>query len=328
MFNYISTRGKAPKLGFVDVTMAGLANDGGLYIPEILPNILIDDIEEIAILHYKDVAKKIIPLFVGGDLSDEVIHKIIDKSYAAFEVSDVVEMVQLEENFHVMELFHGQTLAFKDVALEFLGNVFEEVLKQRKEHVTIVGATSGDTGSAAINAFKGSENADIFIMHPEGRVSDVQRKQMTSVADKNVFNIAVKGSFDDCQNIVKDLFAQDDFREEVNLSAVNSINWSRILAQTIYYIYLSCRFYKEEHKKLCFTVPTGNFGNILSARYAKAMGLPIKTLICASNENAVLTEFLNTGVYDLDRPFKVTNSPSMDILISSNLERYLSFIGS
>ena len=314
MVKYISTRGKAPKLGFVDVTMAGLATDGGLYVPETLPKLTIDDIEDISKLYYKKVAKKIIPLFIGDEIPQETLFKIIDKSYSKFEVLDVIDMVQLEENFHVIELFHGETLAFKDIALQFLGNVFEEIIKQSKEKVTIVGATSGDTGSAAINAFKGKEGVNIFILHPNGRVSDIQRKQMTTVTDDNVFNIALEGSFDDCQNIVKELFAIEEFRTKANLSAVNSINWARILAQTIYYIYISSKCYMETYRKPVFTVPTGNFGNIYAGYIAKKMGAPIEKLVVATNRNDILHRFFSTGEMKLEKS-KSSLSSSMDIQI-------------
>jgi len=322
MVEYISTRGKATKLGFIDAAIAGMASDGGLYVPETLPLLVLDDIEEIAQSHYKAVAKKIIPLFIGNEISKETISSIIDKSYAGFQSSDVIDMVQFEDNFHLMELFHGQTLAFKDIALQFLGNVFEEILKNRSQKINILGATSGDTGSAAINAFKGKDNVNIFIMHPEGRVSDIQRKQMTTVADKNVFNIAVKGSFDDCQNIVKDLFADEEFRNKVNLSAVNSINWARILAQTVYYIYASCKFYNDYKKRVTFSVPTGNFGNVYAGYIAKKMGAPIDKLIVATNKNDILHRFFASGEMKIEKS-SLSLSPSMDIQVSSNFERLL-----
>ncbi|MFP4098284.1 MAG: threonine synthase [Alphaproteobacteria bacterium] len=322
---YISTRGDdgQPK-SFEEVLLAGMASDGGLYVPETWPEI---DISVLKGKSYSDVAFAIMYPFVEGSIPEDVFKDIIQKTYAGtvFRDSAVAPLHHLEGygdgSIHIMELFHGPTLAFKDVALQLLGHLFDYTLKTQKKRVTIVGATSGDTGSAAIEGCKSCQQADIFILHPSGRVSDVQRRQMTTVKASNVFNIALDGTFDDCQNIVKALFADKDFCSTLQLSAVNSINWARIMAQIVYY-FTSALALGAPERPVSFVVPTGNFGNVFAAYSAKKMGLPIKTLGIASNQNDILTRFFENGVMQIDEPYK-TLSPSMDIQISSNFERYL-----
>ncbi len=311
--SYVSTRGKAPRLGFTDTTLAGLARDGGLYVPETLPAL-----PDIVRKPYAETALRVMAPFVGGDIPAADLKNIIDASYKTFSHPEIAPLRQLDDNFYLLELFHGPTLAFKDIALQFLGNLFDYILSQKRQRVTIIGATSGDTGSAAIEAFKGKQNADIFILHPKGRVSEVQRRQMTTVDAGNVFNIAIEGSFDDCQNIVKALFNDGKFRDEMALSAVNSINWARILAQTVYYARTTAQFVKP----VSFCVPTGNFGNVYAGHVARGMGAPIEKLIVASNRNDILYRFFQTGQMKI-HPVAPSLSPSMDIQISSNFERLL-----
>ncbi|MCK5373777.1 MAG: threonine synthase [Alphaproteobacteria bacterium] len=321
---YISTRGNGEPQSFETVLLAGMAPDGGLYVPESWPSI---DIASLKGKSYCDVAFSVMYPFVEGSIPAEDFKKIVEETYAdsTFRHKDVVPLHHLEGygngNVYVMELFHGPTIAFKDIALQLLGRLFDYVLKQREERITIVGATSGDTGSAAIEGCKFCQQADIFILHPQGRVSDVQRKQMTTVNAPNVYNVALDGSFDDCQNLVKAMFADETFRKSVNLSAVNSINWARIMAQIVYY-YTSALALGAPEKEISFVVPTGNFGNVFAAYSAKQMGLPIKTLNIASNENDILTRFFEEGIMRIDEAYK-TLSPSMDIQIPSNFERYL-----
>ncbi len=316
---YISTRSRAPSLGFADVTLTGLASDGGLYVPDSCPVL---DMDALTGLSYLDVAQRVMAPFVGADIPPADLKKILSAAYGVFDNGDVAPLRRLTGNHALMELFHGPTLAFKDVALQFLGQVFDYILAHRKQRVTIVGATSGDTGSAAIEAFKGKDSADIFILHPQGRVSDVQRRQMTTVPDANVHNIAVEGSFDDCQDIVKALLSDQALREKLNLSAVNSINWSRILAQVVYYVHASLRVRAETGKKTTFCVPTGNFGNVYAGYIARAMGAPVERLIVATNRNDILHRFFQSGVMKAEG-VAPTLSPSMDIQISSNFERVL-----
>jgi threonine synthase len=315
---YISTRGQAPKLNFPDTTLTGLARDGGLYVPDAVPKLSAKDLAEIASLPYTEVAARIIAPFIGNDIPAADLNAIIKAAYKVFTHPDIVPLHKFEDDFYLLELFHGPTLAFKDVALQFLGHVFDYILTRKKQRVTIVGATSGDTGSAAIEAFKGKDNVNIFILHPHGRVSEVQRRQMTTVTEKNVFNIAIEGSFDDCQDMVKAMFNDQTFRDEMALSAINSINWARILAQVVYYVYASTRF----KKPVTFCVPTGNFGNIYAGHVARTMGAPIGKLIAAANRNDILHRFFESGEM---RAEGVTPSlsPSMDIQISSNFERLL-----
>ena len=321
---YISTRGGGEPQSFEEVLLAGMAPDGGLYVPESWPSINIASLKEKS---YCEVAFEVMYPFVEGSIPAKDFKNLIEQTYAggAFRHKDVVPLHYLEGygegNIYIMELFHGPTIAFKDIALQLLGRLFDYVLKHNKKHITIVGATSGDTGSAAIEGCKACEQAEIFILHPKGRVSDVQRKQMTTVKAPNVHNIALEGSFDDCQNLVKAMFADKPFRELVNLSAVNSINWARIMAQIVYY-FTSAMDLGAPEKEISFVVPTGNFGNVFAAYCAQKMGLPITVLGIANNKNDILTRFFESGVMKIDASYK-TLSPSMDIQISSNFERYL-----
>ncbi len=314
---YKSTRGGVEGLSFIDAFLMGLATDGGLIVPEYIPQVEMDDLED---LSYKELAFEIFRLFID-DIPDEDIKSLIDKSYATFDTEEVTPVVR-RADVYLLELFHGPTLAFKDVALQFLGNLFEYVLNLRKESVNVLGATSGDTGSAAIYGLKGKSNINIFILHPHGRVSEIQELQMTTVEDRNVHNIAIKGTFDDCQAIVKELFNDLEFRKRYRLAAVNSINWARILAQVVYYFYA---YLKVKPKKLYFSVPTGNFGDIFAGYVAKRMGLPVERLILATNSNDILYRFVNHGDYSVSG-VKPTLSPSMDIQVASNFERYLYYL--
>lgn len=310
---YVSTRGSAPVLGFADVVLAGLATDGGLYVPESWPSLPADTSGT-----YAELAAAVFAPYLGGDLSNETMLRLTRDAYATFRHPDVVPIVDLEPGHKLMELFHGPTLAFKDVALQLLGRIFDHILTERNEKVTIVGATSGDTGSAAIDGVKNCANVDIVILYPNGRVSDVQRRQMTTIDSPNVRTVAIDGTFDDCQDLVKAMFNDAPFREKHNLSAVNSINWARVMAQVVYYVEATRRL----GGPIDITVPTGNFGNVLSGWIAKQMGAPIRRLVVASNENDILTRFFEsqnmnvTGVHP-------TLSPSMDIQVSSNFERLL-----
>jgi threonine synthase len=310
---YVSTRGSAPVLGFSDVVLAGLATDGGLYVPEAWPTL-----PALPNGSYADLAAHIFSPFIEGDIENDTMLRLARDAYATFRHPDVVPIVDLEPGHQIMELFHGPTLAFKDVALQLLGRLFDHILTARNEKVTIVGATSGDTGSAAIDGVKNCKNIDIVILYPAGRVSDVQRRQMTTVDSPNVRTVAIEGTFDDCQDLVKAMFNHAEFREAQNLSAVNSINWARVMAQVVYYFEATRRI----NGPIDITVPTGNFGNVLSGWIAKNMGANIRHLIVASNQNDILTRFFEshsmtvTGVHP-------TLSPSMDIQVSSNFERLL-----
>ncbi|TDR05865.1 threonine synthase [Marinomonas communis] len=318
---YISTRGQAPALSFGDVLLAGLASDGGLYVPEQLPKYSTEEIASWASLSYQELAFKVMWPFVEGEIPAEEFKRMIDEAYAGFNHSAVAPMVQTDNNEWVLELFRGPTLAFKDFALQLLGRLMDYVLGQRGEKLVILGATSGDTGSAAIEGCRHSEHLDIFILHPYQRVSEVQRRQMTTVIDDNVFNIAVKGNFDDCQGMVKSSFADQSFLKGAKLGAVNSINWARIMAQIVYY-FSSALAVGGPHRKVSFSVPTGNFGDIFAGYLAKQMGLPIDQLVVATNQNDILHRTIATN--DMSRQaLNVTLSPSMDIMVSSNFERLL-----
>ena len=317
---YISTRGQMEPVGFQDAVMTGLAPDGGLLLPERLPNVA-GKLEEWAELSYQELAFEVISLF-ATDIPPADLAELITDSYASFDVAEVVPSVEVN-GLHVLELFHGPTLAFKDVALQFLGNLFEYILEQRGGRLNILGATSGDTGSAAIHGVRGKPNINIFIMHPAGRTSPLQEKQMTSVLDPNVFNLAVEGTFDDCQHIMKTIFADVDFKTAHSLGSVNSVNWARVLAQTVYYFYAAFHtMEKTGADSVQFSVPTGNFGDILAGYLAQRMGLPISQLILATNENDILSRFFNSGTYGM-ADVMPTISPSMDIQVASNFERYL-----
>ncbi len=307
-------------VGFLDAVMTGLAPDGGLLLPEKLPNIG-NKLEAWSKLSYQELAFEVMSLFTT-DMPAEDLKALIDKSYSTFRSPEVAPVVPVG-NLHILELWHGPTLAFKDVALQFLGNLFEYILQKRGGVLNILGATSGDTGSAAIYGVRGKENINIFIMHPKGRTSPIQEKQMTSVLDDNVFNLAVEGTFDDCQHLMKTIFADVAFKEEHSLGSVNSVNWARVLAQTVYYFYAFFRVQERTGaKEVQFSVPTGNFGDIMAGYLAVQMGLPAKKLILATNENNILSRFFNTGEYSLGDVVP-TLSPSMDIQIASNFERYL-----
>ncbi len=318
---YISTRGKAPVLNFSHTLLTGLAIDGGLYVPEIWPQLSHKELRSLRNLSYPELAAKIIGLFTSDDVPAPILLDLCKQSYDHFNHKAIVPLIQLEHNLFVQELFHGPTLAFKDMAMQLLGRLFDYILSQREEHITIIGATSGDTGSAAIEAFKNSRYLTVTILHPYGRTSEVQRRQMTTVLSPNINNIAVKGSFDDCQDLVKTMFADFSFRKEMHLSAINSINWGRIAAQIPYYIYAALCLGAPD-REISFTVPTGNFGNILAAWSAKKMGLPIRFLGVASNHNDILTRFLLSNDMSIQE-VKPSLSPSMDIQISSNFERLL-----
>ncbi|SON54667.1 Threonine synthase [Hartmannibacter diazotrophicus] len=318
---YISTRGRAPVLGFSDVVLTGLARDGGLYLPESWPQFSHDDIAALAGKPYADVAFAVISPFVGDDIPEAELKAMIREAYAGFHHPAVTPLVQIAPNHFLLELFHGATIAFKDVAMQLLARLMDHGLARKGERATIVGATSGDTGSAAIEAFRGRDNTDIFILFPHGRVSDVQRRQMTTVADANVHAIALEGTFDDCQAQVKAMFNHFAFRDRMHLSGVNSINWGRIVAQVVYY-FVAATALGAPHRKVSFTVPTGNFGDIFAGFVAKKMGLPIEKLIIATNVNDILVRTLETGRYEV-RGVSATMSPSMDIQVSSNFERLL-----
>ena len=319
---YVSTRGQAPALGFEEVLLAGLASDGGLYVPESLPSYSHAQLQRFATLSYSELAFEIISPFVDGEIDDQSLRQMINDSYAGFVSSEVTPLVELEPNHWVLELFHGPTLAFKDVALQLLGRLFEHVLAKRDQRVVILGATSGDTGSAAIEGCRHGKHVDIFILHPHQRVSDVQRRQMTTVLDDHVYNLAVEGNFDDCQAIVKGCFADQSFLPDGRqLVAVNSINWARIMAQIVYYFYAALKLGAPQ-KKVSFSVPTGNFGDIFAGYLAQRMGLPIERLIIATNRNDILHRMLSNN--DCARhELEHTLSPSMDIMVSSNFERLL-----
>jgi threonine synthase len=324
MIRYISTRGGDASRTFEDVLLTGLAPDGGLYVPDQWPQINLDDLKGKS---YCEIAESVMYPFVEGSIARDDFKRIINETYSAehFRHPDVAPLHHLEnfagDKIYIMEQFHGPTIAFKDVALQLLGRLFDHILKKQNKRITIVGATSGDTGSAAIEGCLACDQIDIFILHPKGRVSDVQRKQMTTIDAPNVHNIALEGTFDDCQNMVKAMFGDEDFRGKVHLSAVNSINWARIMAQIVYYFATSLKLGAPE-KDVSFVVPTGNFGNVFAAYCAQNMGLPIKYMGVSSNKNDILTRFFESGEMKIGEAH-ATISPSMDIQISSNFERYL-----
>ena len=321
---YCSTRGKVKGLSFSDAVMMGLADDGGLLLPEEIPQLTVTELEQFSGLSYSDLAFKIISKY-ATDIPQADLKVLIDKSYSQFESPEVTPIVQYDD-LHILELFHGPTLAFKDIALQFLGNLFEYLLGKSGKKMNIIGATSGDTGSAAIYGVRGKENINIFILHPKGRVSPIQELQMTTVTDKNVFNLAIEGTFDDAQSIVKEIFGDLNFKEQHALGAVNSINWARVLAQVVYYFYASFQIIqKTGAKQVDVSVPTGNFGDIFAGYIAKQMGAPINRLILATNSNNILSRCVNTGDYSI-ADVHHSLSPSMDIQIASNFERYLYYL--
>lgn len=319
--NYISTRGEAPVLGFEDVLLAGLARDGGLYVPETWPTLSPEKIASFAGQPFADVAVEVIAPYVGDAISRDILLEMAQDAYAGFNHAAVTPLVQIDPDTFILELFHGPTLAFKDVAMRLLARLMDHVLEKRNQRATIVGATSGDTGGAAIDAFRSSSRADVFVLFPDKRVSDVQRRMMTTPTEAQVHAVAIDGTFDDCQALVKGMFNNHSFRERVQLSGVNSINWARIVAQVTYY-FVAASALGAPHRKIRFSVPTGNFGDIFAGFVAKKMGLPISQLVIASNENDILPRTLKTGQYE-KRGVSATTSPSMDIQVSSNFERYL-----
>ena len=318
--DYVSTRNSSNIFKFKDVFIKGLADDGGLFIPKSLQKYKKNDLFEFKNLEYKELAKKIIHPFIGDFMSENDLSKIIDKSYSAFRKKNVVDLIEVGDR-SILELFHGPTLAFKDIAMQLLGNFYEYYLNNENEKINIVVATSGDTGAAAIDAIKGKDNVNIFVLHPNNRVSPVQRKLMTTGKEKNVFNIAVDGNFDDCQNLVKAMFADKSFSKEIKMSGVNSINWARIIAQSVYYFY-SYFLIEENNKPINFSVPTGNFGDVYAGYLAKKMGLPINKFVVATNQNDILHRAISKGTYDVEKVSE-TISPSMDIQIASNFERLI-----
>ena len=318
---YVSTRGSAPELDFADVLLAGLARDGGLYLPDHWPTVGSDQLRSLSGRPYPDVAIEVMWPFVSGTISRVEFEEIVFAAYSTFDDHAVVPLRDLGGGLHLLELFHGPTLAFKDVALQLVGRMFDHELTRRGERVTIVGATSGDTGSAAIEACRDRATIDIYILHPAGRVSEVQRRQMTTVDSPNVHNIAIDGTFDDCQDLVKALFADETFRDRARLSAVNSINWARVMAQIVYYVTAAVALGAPD-RPVSFAVPTGNFGNVFAGWAAQTMGVPIDRFVVGSNRNDILTRFLATGAMTMEAVVP-TLSPSMDIGVSSNFERLL-----
>ncbi len=321
---YCSTRGKVQGLSFSEAVMMGLADDGGLLLPEKIPVLSKDELQQLSHLPYPELAFQIISRF-ATDIPAADLKDLIDRSYAIFEHPQITPLVK-QDDLYILELFHGPTFAFKDVALQFLGNLFEYLLRNSGQRMNIIGATSGDTGSAAIYGVRGKENINIFILHPKGRVSQIQELQMTTVTDKNVFNLAIEGTFDDAQSIVKEIFGDLEFKEQHALGAVNSINWARVLAQVVYYFYACFQVSKETGaEQIDVSVPTGNFGDIFAGYIAKQMGAPINRLILATNSNNILSRCVNSGDYSM-ADVHHSLSPSMDIQIASNFERYLYYL--
>ena len=317
---YISTRNSSKTFNFKEVFIKGLADDGGLFIPKSLNKFSEAEIDSFKKLSYQDLAKNIIFSFIGEFMSENDLSRIIDKSYSVFREKNVVKLIKVGDR-SVLELFHGPTLAFKDVAMQLLGNFYEYYLNNENEKINIVVATSGDTGAAAIDAIKGKKNVNIFVLHPHNRVSSVQRKLMTTGKEQNVINIAINGNFDDCQNLVKSMFADKIFSNEIRMSGVNSINWARIIAQSVYYFY-SYFLVEDKDRPLNFSVPTGNFGDVYAGYLAKKMGLPINKLVVATNQNDILHRAISKGSYEVEKVTE-TISPSMDIQIASNFERLI-----
>ena len=318
---YISTRGDNKKFSFSEVFLKGLADDGGLFIPLNIKKFDERKMNSLKKLNYIDLATEIIYLYTGDFLSKKELNEIVKKSYSNFREEDVVKIVELNQ-LKILELFHGPTLAFKDIAMQLIGNMYEHLLKSNNKTINIVVATSGDTGAAAIDAIKGKSNLNIFVLHPNNRISSVQRKIMTTVEEKNVFNIAIDGNFDDCQNIVKQMFSDLEFSKSINMSGVNSINWARIIAQAVYYFYTYFKLGKDD---ISFSVPTGNFGDVFAGYLAKKMGLPIDKLIVATNENDILHRAITKGDY-ISKEVRETLSPSMDIQLASNFERLIYYV--
>jgi len=315
---YFSTRNKNLNCSFKEIFLRGLAPDGGLFIPQKLKIYNNSELKELSKLKYTDLATEIISNFCVPDLEKNKLKALVEKAYKAFDSKDVVKIKKIG-NLNLLELYHGPTLAFKDIAMQVIGNIYNEFNSTDKKTVNIIVATSGDTGSAAISALNGKPNINVFVLHPHNKISNIQRKIMTTIGSNNTYNIAIKGSFDDCQKIVKDMFNENEFREKINMSGVNSINWARIICQIVYYFYAAFKF---NNKKINFAVPTGNFGDVYAGYIAKKMGLGIDKLIVATNENDILKRVINTGEYKPDQA-KPSFSPSMDIQVSSNFERLL-----
>jgi len=318
---YVSTRDNSKEFSFEEVFIKGLADDGGLYVPKSLKKYNSQELSKLKNLNYNEISTEIINQFSSDFISKKELSYLIKKSYSKFRENEVVKISNIGE-LKLLELFHGPTLAFKDVAMQFIGNLYEYYLSKNYKKINIVVATSGDTGAAAINAIQGKSNLNIFVLHPNNRISSVQRKIMTTVEEKNVFNIAIEGNFDDCQNIVKSMFSDLEFSRSINMSGVNSINWARIIAQTVYYFYT---YFKLNKKSISFSVPTGNFGDVFAGYLAKKMGLPIDKLIVATNENDILHRAISNGDY-ISKKVKETLSPSMDIQLASNFERLIYYI--
>jgi|TARA_B100001093_G_scaffold305299_1_gene291167 threonine synthase len=319
--NYLSTRDKSLNFNFKDIFLRGLAPDGGLFLPSEIRSYNKLDLKSLSKLSYSDLAVEILFNFCSENLSKDELRSIIKNAYKNFEDKEVVSIKKIG-NINLLELYHGPTLAFKDIAMQVIGNMYDQLKVAEKKPVNVVVATSGDTGSAAIAALNGRKNINLFVLHPHNKISNIQRKIMTTIGSNNIFNIAIEGSFDDCQRIVKDLFNENDFREKINMSGVNSINWARIICQIVYYFYAYFSLGKE---KISFSVPTGNFGDVYAGYVAKKMGLPIDKLIVATNKNNILQRVINTGEYKPDK-VEPSLSPSMDIQVSSNFERLLFYI--
>ena len=313
---YLSTRNNNLNYSFFETLFQGLSKDGGLFLPHEWPNINLDSLKKKT---YQEVALKIIHPYVSDEISQIDLKKIIDDSYSQFSQPSIAPAMTIDKNKYILELFHGPTFAFKDYALQFLGNLFTYALPKASKKLTVLGATSGDTGSAAIHAFRGKQDINVFILHPHNRVSEVQRRQMTTIQDSNIFNIAIEGTFDDCQKMVKELFIDEEIQQQTSLTAINSINWARLMAQVVYYFWA---YLQVEQEKINFIVPSGNFGNVFSAQVAKKMGLPIQQLHVTTNQNDILHSSINNGLMKKNSVTQ-TYSPSMDIQISSNFERQL-----
>ena len=316
---YISTRDNSKGYSFEQVFIKGLADDGGLFVPKEVKKFSDKELKELSNLSYQNLAKEIIYPFIGDFMTVNELSDTVDKSYSVFRKDNAVDLIKLGET-KILELFHGPTLAFKDIAMQLLGNFYEHYLKKNNKNINVVVATSGDTGAAAIDAIKGKKNMNIFVLHPHEKVSFVQRKLMSTVKEKNVFNIAIKGNFDDCQNLVKSMFADKEFSNSINMSGVNSINWARIIAQAVYYFYTYAQV--QDNRPINFSVPTGNFGDVYAGYLSKKMGLPINKLIVATNKNDILYRAISNGNYEAES-VSATNSPSMDIQIASNFERLI-----
>ena len=317
---YISTRNSSKEFNFSEVFIKGLADDGGLFIPTTVPKLPSEELQRFSKLNYQDLAKEIIFLFCNETIEKNELSNIIDRSYLKFREKNVIKLSDIGKN-KLLELFHGPTLAFKDIAMQFIGNLYDYQLKTIEKKINVVVATSGDTGSAAIDAIKGKDKMNIFVLHPNNKVSSIQRKLMTTVKEKNVFNVAIEGNFDDCQNLVKSMFADKKFSSSINMSGVNSINWARIIAQTVYYFFSYFQICKL-NEKINFSVPTGNFGDVYAGYLSKKMGLPIDKLIVATNQNDILHRAISKGKYE-SRSVVETLSPSMDIQVASNFERLI-----